>query len=75
MSRILPVHSQGDPPKLILSHGEAQEGDDALPVTFELSDTLYAKADIKPQSAKEVYLWLGVRAALLLAVCLMPSVR
>jgi hypothetical protein len=32
---------------------------DPLEATFELNDTLYAKANI-PANTEEVYLWLGV---------------
>lgn len=41
--------------------GCVQQEEGSLPVIFELSDTLYAKADIQPSNTKEVYLWLGVR--------------
>jgi hypothetical protein len=36
-----------------------QPGSDPIEATFELNDTLYAKANIPP--TEEVYLWLGVR--------------
>lgn len=32
--------------------------DDPIETTFELNDTLYAKAEVPP--TEEVYLWLGV---------------
>lgn len=32
---------------------------DPIETTFELNDTLYAKAEVPPTD--EVYLWLGVR--------------
>jgi Prefoldin subunit len=35
-----------------------QPGSDPIEATFELNDTLYAKAHIPPTD--EVYLWLGV---------------
>jgi hypothetical protein len=35
-----------------------QPGSDPIEATFELNDTLYAKAEIPP--TEEVYLWLGV---------------
>lgn len=35
-----------------------QEGSDPIQATFELNDTLYAKANIP--ATREVYLWLGV---------------
>lgn len=35
-----------------------QEESDPIETTFELNDTLYAKASIPPTD--EVYLWLGV---------------
>lgn len=35
-----------------------QEGSDPIQATFELNDTLYAKANIP--ATQEVYLWLGV---------------
>jgi hypothetical protein len=35
-----------------------QPGSDPIEATFELNDTLYAKAHIPP--TEEVYLWLGV---------------
>lgn len=38
-----------------------QPGADPIETTFELNDTLYAKAQIPPTD--EVYLWLGVRAS------------
>lgn len=42
-----------------------------LPVTFELSDTLFAKADVQPATTEEVYLWLGVRSySLVLFKCI-----
>jgi prefoldin subunit 5 len=34
--------------------------EDPIETTFELNDTLYAKAEVPP--TEEVYLWLGVRA-------------
>jgi len=37
----------------------SQPGSDPIEATFELNDTLYAKAEIPP--TEEVYLWLGVR--------------
>lgn len=40
------------------------EADEVLESTFELSDTLYAKASIQPSAAKEVYLWLGANVML-----------
>lgn len=36
-----------------------QPDSDPLETTFELNDTLYAKAEVPP--TEEVYLWLGVR--------------
>jgi len=36
-----------------------QDETDPIETTFELNDTLYAKAEIPPTD--EVYLWLGVR--------------
>jgi hypothetical protein len=38
-----------------------QPGSDPIEATFELNDTLYAKAHIPP--TEEVYLWLGVSLA------------
>lgn len=35
-----------------------QAGSEPIEATFELNDTLYAKAHIPP--TEEVYLWLGV---------------
>lgn len=35
-----------------------QPGSDPIEATFELNDTLYAKANVPP--TKEVYVWLGV---------------
>lgn len=35
-----------------------QPGSDPIEATFELNDTLFAKAEIPP--TEEVYLWLGV---------------
>ncbi len=35
-----------------------KQGSDPIEATFELNDTLYAKAHIPPTN--EVYLWLGV---------------
>ena len=35
-----------------------QPGSDPIEATFELNDTLYAKAHVPP--TEEVYLWLGV---------------
>ncbi len=37
---------------------EDEDGDGAVETTFELNDTLYAKAAIPPTD--EVYIWLGV---------------
>jgi hypothetical protein len=37
----------------------SQPDADPLEATFELNDTLYAKANI-PANTEEVYLWLGV---------------
>lgn len=47
---------------------EKKEQEETLTTHFELTDTLYAKAAIKP--VEEVYLWLGVsdEAALLHSV-------
>lgn len=47
--------------QLQLTHipSHTQPDDEPLEATFELNDTLYAKANI--ESAEEVYLWLGVR--------------
>jgi hypothetical protein len=39
-----------------------QSGSDPIEATFELNDTLYAKAHIPPTD--EVYLWLGVSSSL-----------
>ncbi len=39
-----------------------QSESDPIETTFELNDTLYAKAEIPPTD--EVYLWLGVRPLL-----------
>jgi hypothetical protein len=36
-----------------------QDETDPIETTFELNDTLYAKANIPP--TEEVYIWLGVR--------------
>ncbi len=36
-----------------------QSESDPIETTFELNDTLYAKAEVPPTD--EVYLWLGVR--------------
>lgn len=36
----------------------SQPGSDPIEATFELNDTLFAKAEIPP--TEEVYLWLGV---------------
>jgi hypothetical protein len=48
-----------------LQRGSAKEvlqpGSDPIEATFELNDTLYAKAHIPP--TEEVYLWLGVSLA------------
>lgn len=38
---------------------EMKPGTDPIEATFELNDTLYAKAHVPPTD--EVYLWLGVR--------------
>jgi hypothetical protein len=38
-----------------------QPGSDPIEATFELNDTLYAKAHIPPTD--EVYLWLGVNVS------------
>jgi hypothetical protein len=40
------------------AHKSLQPGSDPIEATFELNDTLYAKAHIPP--TEEVYLWLGV---------------
>lgn len=42
--------------------GARQDESDPIETTFELNDTLYAKAEIPPTD--EVYLWLGVRVFL-----------
>jgi hypothetical protein len=39
-----------------------QDESDPIETTFELNDTLYAKAEVPPTD--EVYLWLGVCAGL-----------
>jgi hypothetical protein len=39
-----------------------QSESDPIETTFELNDTLYAKAEIPPTD--EVYLWLGVGSLL-----------
>jgi prefoldin subunit 5 len=36
-----------------------KDEEDPIETTFELNDTLYAKAEVPP--TEEVYLWLGVR--------------
>jgi hypothetical protein len=41
----------------------SQPGSDPIEATFELNDTLYAKAHVPPTD--EVYLWLGVCSILL----------
>ncbi|EEH17073.1 hypothetical protein PABG_07160 [Paracoccidioides brasiliensis Pb03] len=38
--------------------------DTALETTFELNDTLYARALIKPEDTDEVFLWLGANVML-----------
>lgn len=43
---------------MMLTH--IQEATDPIETTFELNDTLYARANIPP--TEEVYIWLGVRA-------------
>jgi hypothetical protein len=40
------------------AHKSPQPGSDPIEATFELNDTLYAKAHVPP--TEEVYLWLGV---------------
>ena len=42
--------------------GRLQPGSESLETTFELNDTLYAKAVIPPTD--EVYLWLGANVML-----------
>lgn len=42
------------------AHKSLQPGSDPIEATFELNDTLYAKAHVPP--TEEVYLWLGVSA-------------
>lgn len=44
-----------------------QDESDPIETTFELNETLYAKANIPP--TEEVYIWLGV-CAILLHSCL-----
>lgn len=44
-----------------------QPGADPIETTFELNDTLYAKANIQP--TEEVYLWLGVSLPYVLDSC------
>jgi len=39
--------------------GEMQDETEPIETTFELNETLHAKAEIPP--TEEVYLWLGVR--------------
>lgn len=39
-----------------------QDAEDPIETTFELNDTLYAKAEVP--ATEEVYLWLGVRRPL-----------
>ena len=39
----------------------AQPGSEPIETTFELNDTLFAKALVPP--TEEVYLWLGVRSS------------
>ncbi|PGG97878.1 hypothetical protein AJ79_09050 [Helicocarpus griseus UAMH5409] len=38
--------------------------EDPLETTFELNDTLYSRATIKPEDTDEVYLWLGANVML-----------
>lgn len=45
----------------------SQPGADPIETTFELNDTLYAKANIQP--TEEVYLWLGVSLPCVLNSC------
>jgi hypothetical protein len=42
--------------------GVKQGDDDPIETTFELNDTLYAKAEVPP--TEEVYLWLGANVML-----------
>ncbi|EFX00772.1 prefoldin subunit [Grosmannia clavigera kw1407] len=44
------------------SDAESDDGDAAIETTFELNDTLYAKATVPPTD--EVYLWLGANVML-----------
>jgi hypothetical protein len=39
-------------------------GETPLETTFELNDTLYARATISPEDTDEVYLWLGANVML-----------
>lgn len=42
---------------------KTQDDDEPIQTTFELNDTLYAKADIP--ATEEVYIWLGVRSLIM----------
>jgi Prefoldin subunit len=44
---------------IIADSVDSQAGSEPIEATFELNDTLYAKAHVPPTD--EVYLWLGVR--------------
>ena len=48
-----------------------QPDSDPLEATFELNDTLYAKAEVPP--TEEVYLWLGVRIPMLCFLSIQSS--
>lgn len=43
----------------VLADGRYQDESEPIETTFELNETLFAKAEIPP--TEEVYLWLGVR--------------
>lgn len=45
------------------AHAREQDETDPIETTFELNDTLYARANIPP--TEEVYIWLGVRRRVL----------
>ncbi len=55
------IHFSASRGKLIL-YGIIQPDSDPIEATFELNDTLYAKASIPPTS--DVYLWLGANVML-----------
>jgi hypothetical protein len=47
---------------MVVDMVHSQAGSDPVEATFELNDTLYAKAHVPPTD--EVYLWLGVQETL-----------